>query len=65
MVGYGVVDPYWGMMLKRMTLYIPTGDGVVGYGAVYLYWRRCGRLPHCRILLGIEYPVEYSVVHLY
>ena len=34
MVGYGVVDPYWGTMLKRMTLYIPTGDGVVGYGAV-------------------------------
>ena len=54
MVGYGVVDPYWGAMLKKMTLYIPTGDGVVGYGAVYLYWRRCGRLPHCRILLGIE-----------
>ena len=54
MVGYDVVDPYWGTMLKRMTLYIPTGDGVVGYGAVYLYWRRCGRLPHCRILLGIE-----------
>ena len=36
MVGYGVVDPYWGTMLKRMTLYIPTGDGVVGYGAVQL-----------------------------
>ena len=36
MVGYGVVDPYWGTMLKSMTLYIPTGDGVVGYGAVYL-----------------------------
>ena len=53
MVGYGVVDPYWGT-LKRMTLYIPTWDGVVVYGAVYLYWRRCGRLPHCRILLGIE-----------
>ena len=54
MVGYGAVDPYWGTMLKRMTLYIPTGDGVVGYGAVNLYWRRCGRLPHCRSLLGIE-----------
>ena len=27
-----------GMMLKKMTLNISTGDGVVGYGAVYLYW---------------------------
>ena len=41
-----------GTMLKQMTQYISTGDGVVGYGAVYLYWRRCGTLPHCRFLLG-------------
>ena len=39
-------------MLKRMTLHISTGDGVVGYGAVYLYWGRCGRIPDCRYLLG-------------
>ena len=50
---------------KGMVLLIPTGDddeendtvnlngdGVVGYGAVFLYWRRCGRLPQCRSLLG-------------
>ena len=41
-----------GTMLKRMTLYYLSGDGVVGYGAVYLYWRRCGTLLHCRFLLG-------------
>ena len=41
-----------GTMLKRMTLYISTGDGMVGYGAVYLYLRRCGRLTHRRSLLG-------------
>ena len=64
MVGNGAIDLYsgrngrvWflsllGTMLKNMTLYISTGDGAVGYGAVYLYWRRCGRLPHCRFLLG-------------
>ena len=40
-----------GTMLKKMTLYISTGDGVVGFGAEYL-WRRCGTLPHCRALLG-------------
>ena len=34
------------------SLLISTGDGVVGYGAVCLYWRRCGRLPQCRSLLG-------------
>ena len=28
--------------MKRITLLISTGDGVVGYGAVFLYWRRCG-----------------------
>ena len=41
-----------GTRLKRMTLYISSGDEVVGYGAVYLYRRRCGTLPHCRSLLG-------------
>ena len=59
MVGNGAKDLYWGRngrvrfcrsllgtRLKRMTLYISSGDGVVGYGAVYLYWRRCGTLPH-------------------
>ena len=30
----------------------PTGDVVVEYGAVDLCWRRSGRLPHCRSLLG-------------
>ena len=48
-----------------MVLLIPTGDdaeendtvylywsGVEGYGVVYLYWRRCGRIPYCRSLLG-------------
>ena len=67
MVGNGAMDLYWGWngrvwccrsllgtMLKRMTLYISTGDGVVGYGAVYLNWRRCGRLPHCISLLGTD-----------
>ena len=47
-----------------MMLLVPNGDnaeendtvyldwrGVVGYDAVYLYWRRCGRLPHCISLL--------------
>ena len=46
-VGNGAID-----LLKRMTLYISTGDGVVGHGAVYLYCRRCGTLPNCRSLLG-------------
>ena len=48
-VGNGAMDLYWGQngriwyrrsqmetMLKRMTLYICTGDGVVGYCAVCL-----------------------------
>ena len=48
-VGNGATDLYFGQngrvwccrsllgkMLKRMTLYISTGDGVVEYGAVYL-----------------------------
>ena len=39
-------------MLKRMTQYISTGDGVEGYGVVYLYWRRCGSKPYYRSLLG-------------
>ena len=47
-------------MLKRMSLYISTGDGVVGYGAVYLYWRRCGTLPHCSST-G-DGPVKYGAV---
>ena len=63
-VGNGEIDLYWGRngrvlccrsllrtMLKRMTLYISTGDGVVGYCAEYLLRRR-GTLPHCRSLLG-------------
>ena len=29
-------------MLKRMTLYISTGDGVIEHGAVDLYWGQCG-----------------------
>ena len=50
------IDLYWGRngrvwccrsllgtMMKRMTLLISTGDGVVGYVAVDLYWGRCGR----------------------
>ena len=39
-------------MLKIMTLHISTGDGVVGYGAVYLYWRRCGRIWCFRLYWG-------------
>ena len=48
-----------------MALYIFTGDGVVHYrivdlywdgpveyGAVDLYWGRCGRVCRCRSLLG-------------
>ena len=41
-----------GSMLKKITLYISTGDGVVGYGVVCLYWRRCGRLQRCRFVMG-------------
>ena len=37
---------------EEKILYISTGDGVLGYDAVYLYWRRCGRIPLCRSLLG-------------
>ena len=29
-----------------------TGDGVVGYGDVDLYWGRCGRVCRCTSLLG-------------
>ena len=66
--GYGVVDPYWGTMLKRMTLYISTEDGMVGYGAVCitgdgvvdyrnvdLYWGRCGREWGNRSLLRTQW----------
>ena len=54
MVGYGDVHCRFllGTMLQRMILYISTWEGVVGYDAVYLYLRRCGRLPQCRSLLG-------------
>ena len=37
-----------------MALYILTGDGVVGYIAVDLYWGRCGRKLDERSLLGTE-----------
>ena len=37
-----------------MALYIFTGDGVVGYIAVDLYWGRCGRKLDERSLLGTE-----------
>ena len=36
---------------------------MVGYGAVYLYWRRCGRIPYCRS--PGDGPVEYGAVDLY
>ena len=54
--------------MKRMTLYIPTGDVVVGFGAVFctgdgvvdypnvdLYWGRCGREWGNRSLLGTQW----------
>ena len=41
--------------MKRMTLLISTGDGVVGYGAVDLYWGRCGREWGERSLLGTKW----------
>ena len=54
--------------MKRMTLYIPTGDAVVGlalyvstgddvvdYPIVDLYWGRCGREWGNRSLLGTEW----------
>ena len=34
-----------------MVVYIPTGDVVVGYVAVDLYWGRCGRVWRCISLL--------------
>ena len=37
-----------------MALYIFTGDGVVGYIAVDLYWGRCGRKLDEISLLGTE-----------
>ena len=33
-------------------IFISTGDGMVDYGAVYLNWDRCGRVWHCKSLLG-------------
>ena len=38
-----------------MALYISTGDGAVDYRTVEF----------CRIGYRVEYPVEYSVVHIY
>ena len=35
-----------------MSLYISTGDVVVGKGAIDLYWGRNGRVWCCRSLLG-------------
>ena len=55
-IGNGAIDLYWGRngtvwccrfllgtMLKRMTLYISTCEGVVGYDVVYTYWVSFGR----------------------
>ena len=36
---------------------ISTGDGPVEYGAVDLYWGRCGRLLRCGSLLGMLWKV--------
>ena len=44
-----------GTVWQVMSLYVSTGDGVVGSGAVYLYWGRCGRQPHCRSLLETDW----------
>ena len=56
------VDSYW----WRSSLNISTGDSVIGYVAVDIYlgrcgreWGDCGRLPHCRSLLG---KVQKSIV---
>ena len=38
-----------------MALWIFTGDGVVGYVTVDLYWGRCGRECGHRSLLGTEW----------
>ena len=38
-----------------MAQWIFTGDGVVGYVAVDLYWGRCGRECGDRSLLGTEW----------
>ena len=38
-----------------MALWIFTGDGVVGYVAVDLYWGHCGRECGDRSLLGTEW----------
>ena len=38
--------------MKRMTLYISTGDVVVGNGTIDLYWGRNGGVWCCRSLLG-------------
>ena len=38
-----------------MALYISTGDGVVDYRTVDLYWRRSSRIWCCRSLLGTVY----------
>ena len=57
MVDYGAVDLYWGRCGRiwrcgsllgtvwyDMSLYISTGDVVVGNGAIDLYWGRNGRV---------------------
>ena len=44
-----------GMLWKVMALLIFTGDGVVGYVAVDLYWGRCGRECGVRSLLVTEW----------
>ena len=38
-----------------MALWIFTGDGVVGYVAVDLYWGRCGKECGDRSLPGMEW----------
>ena len=38
-----------------MALYISTGDGVVQYPNVDLYWGRCGRERGKRSLLGTQW----------
>ena len=40
-----------------MVLYISTGDGVVEYRTVDLYWERSSRIWCCRSLLGTVWQV--------
>ena len=68
MVVNRTVGLYWGRFSKIrccrsllgavwyvMALLIFTGDGVVGYVAVDLYWGRCGREWGDRFLLGTKW----------